>query len=146
MPKDPNISEDPTAMLTARVHTAMRGDREREAPEPQSPRGGQWPPLLFFKSRANSPPRMHAFGAHSRQNSEIAQPNVNVADRQRHDHHGQAIEREPDEPEGPPAALGEPRHRQVRGGADQRAVAAQARAEREAPPQRLDPLRAAERR
>ena len=51
-----------------------------------------------------------------------------------------------DEPEGRPGALGEPRDDQIGRGADQRAVAAEARAERQRPPQRQQRAVAAERR
>ena len=73
--------------------------------------------------------------------SEIAPPDVDVADRDRHQHHREGIERVGHEAERHAVALADAGDRQVGRGADQRAVAAEAGAERQAPPQRLDLVR-----
>ena len=76
----------------------------------------------------------------------IPPPDINVAYRNRDDGHRRGVERVGEEAERHAVALGNAGHRQVGGGADQRAVAAEAGAERQAPPQRHDVLGPAERR
>ena len=73
--------------------------------------------------------------------SEIAPPDIDVADRDRHEHHRKGVERVGDEAERHPVAVADAGDRQIGGRADQGAVAAEAGAERQAPPQRLDVIR-----
>src|SRR5439155_20202340 len=75
-------------------------------------------------------------GVHGR--SEIPPPNVYVAYRDRNDHHWKGVEGIGRESKADPVAFGNARHGEVCRSADQRAIAAEAGAEREAPPQRLD--------
>src|SRR6185503_11917472 len=89
-------------------------------------RAAKWKPVL---RRAAS----HA----QKVRSEIPPPDIDVADRDRHDHHRERVERIGHKAERYAVTLCNAGDRKVRRRPDQRAIAAEAGAEREAPPQRL---------
>ena len=116
---------------------------------PLPPRACHGKPLSLIALRAASAkPHSTTFGGAESCNaiggSKIPPPHIDVTDRHRHHHHREGVQRVSDELERHLVALADAGDRQVGRGADQRAVAAEAGAERQAPPQRLDVVGAAE--
>src|SRR4029079_874697 len=75
--------------------------------------------------------------------SEIAPPNIKMGDSDRDDHHGHAVAGVSHKAEGDAVAFSDAGDREVGRRADEGAVAAEAGSERQAPPKRLDLVRAA---
>src|SRR5216683_411707 len=87
---------------------------------------------------ANLPQRTHCTYPFRFRRSQIAQPQIGVANSDAYHHQAECVFRVGEEAEFDAVALGDARDGKVSRGADQGAIAAKACAKRESPPQRLE--------